>query len=426
MTKNKQTTQFKNTEIGKIPEEWELVSISQMGEIVTGSTPSTKKEEFYGGVYNLISPANLDNGKYVKDAHKKLTKKGFEEARSLPKNSILVGCIGSVGKLGMTFDDKSVTNQQINAVICQKDFDSDFIYYLFLSSKKIFQQRAVKTTVPILNKTRFSNIKLQTPRLQEQKKIAYVLTAVQDAIQKQEEIIEKTKELKKSLMHKLFTEGTRGEPQKQTEIGKIPESWEIVKVKKAFIFPRKPRSLDLSKQTTIPFLPMDSLSEVEMYPDYIEKRTPEEIKSGTYFEKGNLLLAKITPSFENGKQCIANIDNGFGYATTEVWVIDDELEKTKIKYLYYLLKQGTIRDKLADKMEGSTGRQRLPKEVLKNMRIPLPSYKEQEEIINVFESLDSKIRPRQEKKQKLEELFKSLLHQLMRGKIRVNNLELEL
>ncbi|MBK8903121.1 MAG: restriction endonuclease subunit S [Anaerolineaceae bacterium] len=172
---------YKETEFGTIPSTWEVVSIGSIGKVVTGSTPSTKKSEYYGGPYKLISPSDLDNGKYVSTAHNWLTKAGLKVARILPKDSVLVGCIGNVGKLGMTSDEKSATNQQINAIVCSSHVDADFIFYLLYHSRDRLNKYARKTTVPILNKTNFEKITVPLPRLKEQKQIASVLNTLQEA-----------------------------------------------------------------------------------------------------------------------------------------------------------------------------------------------------------------------------------------------------
>jgi type I restriction enzyme S subunit len=209
-----------------IPESWKTRFVRDVGEVVTGRTPSTKREDFYGGDYNLISPADLDNGKYVFTAHKRLSRTGFGECRALPKDTVLVGCIGNVGKLGMVTNDKSATNQQINAVICNPDNDPHFIYYCLYAGRGRLERAADKTTVPILNKTNFENFQVVVPPLPEQRKISAVLGLVQRAMEQQEQLLALTAELKKTLLHQLFTHGLRGEPQKQTEIGLVPESWE--------------------------------------------------------------------------------------------------------------------------------------------------------------------------------------------------------
>ena len=108
---------------------WKKKEIRQVGEVITGTTPSTKKPEYYGDEYKLISPADLDNGKYVVTAHRMLSLLGLNQCRVVSKDTVLVGCIGNVGKIGMVMDEKAATNQQINAVICNSDNNAHFVYY---------------------------------------------------------------------------------------------------------------------------------------------------------------------------------------------------------------------------------------------------------------------------------------------------------
>src|SRR5678815_655033 len=165
---------------------WQRCSIRQIGEVVTGRTPSTQRTDFYGGDYNFVSPADLDGNKYVVSAHRRLTEAGFKQCRGLPKDAVLVGCIGNVGKLGMLSDDHTATNQQINAIICNAENDPHFIYYRLYKDRDRLENVAVKTTVPILNKTNFENFEIDIPPLSEQRKIAAVLGLVQRAIEQQE------------------------------------------------------------------------------------------------------------------------------------------------------------------------------------------------------------------------------------------------
>lgn len=212
---------------------WQKKEVRQIGEVVTGTTPSTKKPEYYGDEYKLISPADLDNGKYVTTAHRMLSALGLEHCRVLLKDTVLVGCIGNVGKIGMVADEKVATNQQINAIICNQDHDPHFVYYSLHCNRQKLEKAAVKTTVPILNKSNFARFNLDVPPLPEQRRIAHVLTTVQTAIEQQARLIALFSELKTALTHKLFAEGVRGEKQKETEIGLVPESWEIVKLRGA-------------------------------------------------------------------------------------------------------------------------------------------------------------------------------------------------
>jgi type I restriction enzyme, S subunit len=97
--------------------EWASHKIKDFGVVSTGTTPSTKNPDFYGGKFKLISPADLTDSKYIFTAHKFITEEGLKVARTLPKNAVLVGCIGNVGKIGITTDEVSAFNQQINAIV---------------------------------------------------------------------------------------------------------------------------------------------------------------------------------------------------------------------------------------------------------------------------------------------------------------------
>lgn len=298
-----------------------------------------------------------------------------------------------------------------------------FLYYSLLPD--FFIDRISKlqrgASYPAIRDTDLKSQIISLPPLSEQQKISHILNTVQQAIEKHEQLIRTTTELKKALMQKLFTEGLYSEPQKETEIGLVPESWEVVQIKDVYRFTSKPKGLKDS--FPVPFIPMEIVPLNEIYIKTYELR--DNVTSGTYVENGDLLLAKITPSFENGKQGILQIDKDYSYATTEVIPIK-EIEGISDKYyLFYFLLKDDVRIQLTDKMEGSTGRQRLSKAILENAFIPKPTFKEQKEIANIFIAFDNRMSYYHKKKQTLSSLFKNLLHQLMTGQIRVHEIEFD-
>ncbi len=199
----------KQTDIGPVPESWEVVRIKATGTVVTGSTPSTKNPDFYGGDYNLISPADLDNGKYVQSAHKTLTKAGFEQCRRVPRDSVLVGCIGNVGKLGMAADDCSTTNQQINSIIPNSGFSPHFLYYALQLCRPRLEQAAAKVTLPILNKSNFENFQIAAPERKEQEAIAGYLGILDQKLENAGQKTAQLQDLFRTLLHELMTAKTR-------------------------------------------------------------------------------------------------------------------------------------------------------------------------------------------------------------------------
>lgn len=337
---------------------------------------------------------------------------------------IIVGRKGTAGE---------VTYSQINCFPIDTTFFVElknrnkyhlkYLYFLMktLKLKKISTQ----SNVPGLNRNDAYKKIIPCPPLPEQKKIAAVLSRIQKTTEIQDKFIETTKELKQSTMKQLFTYGVKGQKTKQTEIGEMPKNWIVDSVNNSYIFSKKPKNLNFSGFKKISFIPMDLIpNDKVILSSYIEK-SPNTISSGVYFESGDLLLSKITPSFENGKQCITdNIKNGFGIATTEIIPIKEKKRISSIAFLFYYLLLDNIRHQIAGKMEGTTGRKRVPVRTIKNLKIPFPPLTEQKEITDILTKIDQKIQIHEKKKASLEELFKTMLNKLMTGQISAQQLNI--
>ena len=170
----------------EIPENWAWCRLGEIGEIITGNTPSKSNEEYYGNKYPFFKPTDLDSGYFVTEAQDNLSIKGFEISRKLPIKSILVTCIGAtIGKTGF-IRREGTCNQQINAIIASKLIFSEYIYLLCISP--YFQNEIIKnasaTTLPIINKSKFEKLFLPLPPLSEQhqivEKIEELLALVDD------------------------------------------------------------------------------------------------------------------------------------------------------------------------------------------------------------------------------------------------------
>ncbi len=169
------------------------------------------------------------------------------------------------------------------------------------------------------------------------------------------------------------------------EIKKIPDGWRTVSFGDIVTFTKKPRGLQYSDYNEIPLVPMSLIPVAELLSAEFILKSRDEFSSGTYFEPGDILLSKITPSFENGKQCIIEeLPTPFGIATTEVIPIREVAGVSDKCFLFYYLLRPDVRTILAGRMQGTTGRQRLSKEVLVNLKLPLPPLPEQRAIASVL------------------------------------------
>ena len=183
---------------------WKSKTIGQLGEVVTGSTPSTVKPEYYGGGRLFVSPADISDNRFIEKTKTTLTELGFRESRTIKANSILFVCIGStIGKIAQNRHE-CATNQQINSVVPNSDNSDEFVYYALSGVVDKIANLAGRQAVPIVNKSLFSSVELTVPKLQEQNRIANCLSSLDETIFAATQELETLKTHKKGLMQQLF------------------------------------------------------------------------------------------------------------------------------------------------------------------------------------------------------------------------------
>ena len=187
--------------------EWQEVRLGDIGQIITGTTPSTEDKSNYGGTFPWITPTDIDT-KYITFSERLLSEKGMNSVKFIPKGSILVTCIASIGKNAILCENGSC-NQQINAIVCNGHYSNEFIYYIMENNVELFNKYAATTATPILNMTTFSNLKFVIPPLPEQTAIAEILSTADREIDLHEKQIKELKKQKKALMQLLLTGAVR-------------------------------------------------------------------------------------------------------------------------------------------------------------------------------------------------------------------------
>ncbi|MBP7179703.1 MAG: restriction endonuclease subunit S [Dysgonomonadaceae bacterium] len=183
--------------------EWKEYPIDSIGEVVTGGTPSKEDKEYWGGDFVWVTAQDFKD-KYITDSVLKLTQKGKEKSKIIPKDSVLVTCIASIGLNGIN-KVECATNQQINSVVCNSENHYEFVYYSITKNGNRLKNLAGQTAVPIINKSVFEKFIIHKPKsYQEQQKIATCLSSLDDLIAAQSQKIETLKLHKKGLLQGLF------------------------------------------------------------------------------------------------------------------------------------------------------------------------------------------------------------------------------
>ncbi|MBE9888757.1 restriction endonuclease subunit S [Enterococcus durans] len=205
-------------------DDWEERKLSEIGKIVTGNTPNTSNKDYYNGDFLFVSPADIQENRYVNKTTTTLTELGFKTGRLVPKGATLFVSIGStIGKTGQSICDV-ITNQQINSVISFSDYDDDFIYTSILNSSTKIKQLAATQAVPIINKNEFGKSIIKIPSLEEQQKIGAFFKQLDDIIALHQRKLDLLKETKKGFLQKMFPKN--GEKVPEIRFPGFTEDWE--------------------------------------------------------------------------------------------------------------------------------------------------------------------------------------------------------
>ena len=189
--------------------EWGRAQLSNVGTIVTGSTPPTSDRSNYGRDHMFVSPADLGRSKYVTTTDKMLSKIGFARTRRIPAGSTLFVCIGStIGKVGLTAEDLA-TNQQINSIIPNDSVDPEYLYYAANTLSSVVREQAGEQAVPLVNKSQFSAFEILVPPFPEQRAIAEVLSDADTEIAQLRAKLDKATTVKTGMMQELLNGHTR-------------------------------------------------------------------------------------------------------------------------------------------------------------------------------------------------------------------------
>ncbi len=310
-----------------------------------------------------------------------------------------------------------------------------FLYYAMLNVDFKRHYRAGRA-VPSINESEIGNIPIAYPSLSEQTQIANFLDRKTEQIDEFIRIkvrqIELLLEQRTALINQAVTKGldpnVEMKPSGVEWIGEIPKNWEVLKAKHVGLSnPSKNNSKTIYlKDELVVFLPMERVHTDGTIDQ--ELRLPySQLKNGyTYFEEGDILIAKVTPCFENGKIVhIKNLATSVGFGSTEFIVIRPDLQKVFPPFLYYILYNDPLRSIGKHFMTSAIGLKRVPTEFVENFRIPIPTYQEQAQIANFLdnktEQIDELIDAEQRKIELLKEYRQSLISEAVTGKIDVRN-----
>lgn len=429
-------TGYKQTEVGVIPEDWECKHIGELADVVRGGSPRPAGDArfFNGNFIPWLTVASLTNISpeqiNVVDTATKLTELGSLRSRVLNEDTLIVSNSGATLGVAKILKIKCCANDGVAALVNQRLGNKVFLaHYINTQTKKLQEQIATGNGQPNLNTDLIRVIPVPFPREAEQAAIANVLSDTDALIASLEQLIAKKQAIKTATMQQLLTGRTRlpqfalrpdGPPKgyKTSALGQIPKDWNVVGFGE--LFESNVQRQALHKDDLVSFVGMQDVSENGLL--ISQNKLPfNKVKTGlTYFEKGDVLVAKITPCFENGKGCHTDkLLTEIGYGSTEFHILRAKICADS-KFIYYWTTQNSLRIALEAEMVGSAGHRRVPFSALQAYLIPCPTDKdEQSAIATILSDMDSELNALEQKLAKARDVKQGMMQQLLTGRIRL-------
>ena len=381
------------------------VKLGEIGKIITGCTPSTKKSEYYAdNKYMFVGPSNIKKVMYVVSSEKNISEKAFEDYKNrfIEENSIVVDCIGSdMGNVAIV-KSKCLTNQQINAIsnIDEECYNIKYIYYVLSTMKKYFHLIGTNgSTMPILNKTMFENIEVEIPKIEIQNKIAKILSKLDDKIKLNNEINNNLHELMKIMFNNCID---NLEEYEESVLSKIANY-------KNGLAMQKFRPIDESGLPVIKIKEMNSgiTSETE--------RCRSDIDSDVIIDNADILFAW------SGTLCMSIWCEGRAGLNQHIFKVTSDKYPKWFYYFWTLKYLDNFIEIAAGKATtmGHIKRTELDKAIVK-----IPNEKIMEKMDKIFTPMFNEYVNNSIESKNLSELRDTLLPKLMNGEIDLDNIEI--
>ncbi len=418
--------------------EFKKYKIQEIGEVIGGGTPSTKKNEYYGGNIPWITPKDLSNFKevFISEGERNITEEGLKNssARTLPSNTVLMTSRAPIGYLAIAKNEVT-TNQGFKSIICNESLVKPlFLYYSLKNDMDKIKSLGTGSTFSEISGKVVKNIEINIPSIEYQTIIEYILGNFDKKIELNQKIIANLEELSQTLFKRWFVDfefpDENGNPYKSSggemvdsELGKIPKGWEIVnlndislKISKGTT-PKKDINTESSSQN-IPFLKVKDLSDfydIKMENvQYISKNTHENLLKRSKLQPQDILLsiagtigriAYVPTTLKN-----VNINQAIGFIRLK--------NNNYFLYIYNYLKQNDFQNYLTKSVVQAV-QANISLKVIKEYKVLIPVNNLFNDWDSHIQSLHDKIGIKKNEINQLTQLRDTLLPKLMSGEIEI-------
>lgn len=397
---------------------WPQVKLENIAKkIIGGGTPSTSKAEYWNGEIAWTTSAHL-TGREIQTGQKYITKKGLLESSTcvVPKQNILIATRVGIGKVAINKIDIAISQDLTGILIDKKSVMPEYLYWALTGKKNRLKALAQGSTIKGILRTDVAKIKIPLPALPEQKKIAEILSTVDQTIEKTIESIKKTEKLKNALIQRLLSRGIGHKKFKKTFIGEIPIDWESVRVNDVCEKPEYGYTESAAEKPIGPrFLRISDIHDgIVQWESVPYCQCPDSLKEKYILRSGDILFARTGAT--TGKSYIIKKCPEAVFASYLIRIVTKE--KIDSNFLYLVFNSYIYWKQIAEKISGSA-QGGINASSLSNIKIPLPPLHEQKKIAGILGEIDKKLELLHERKRKIERIKKGLMNNLLTGERRV-------
>lgn len=393
---------------------WKVKKLGEVTDVYGGGTPRRSVPEYWGNDIPWLTMEDTKNFNVMGTAQY-ISNQGLQNsnAQLVPAGSVNLSCTATVGNVTINRIPLT-TNQQFNSFHPHDELVPEFLAYDLIYRKNEIQSLGGTTTIPFISKTSISNLNVFVPPKDTQKKIADILSSLDEAIQITDQIIRKSEELKQGLMTEMLNRGIGHKTFKNTTLGKIPDDWnvvslnEVAKVTNGQVDPKKE-----------PYSSMILIAPNHIEPNsgrILEKVNAKDQQaiSGKYLVNvGDVIYSKIRPYLKKvtiaEENCLCSADM---YPMKGLGNLDN-------RFLFHILLSKAF-TAYANSSSGRTGIPKINREELGGYKFALPTLKEQILIADILSSIDKEISTNQQIKAKNIQLKSGLMHDIFNQKIQIN------
>lgn len=396
----------------EVPEGWELKKITDISEIISGSTPSTSVQKYWDGSIVWITPDDLsiNDSIYLKTSSRKITENGLKNssARIIPYDSIVMSSRAPIGYLAIMKVDFA-TNQGCKSFKLKND-NPEFVYYLLSFNMPRIKQQGEGTTFSEISKSQLGKVKLSLPKSQkEQQKIASILLTIDKAIEKTKALIEKNKKIKLGLMRDLIENVCE-------ENGKLPEKWKIKAVSSICYKPEYGYTESAQEKSIGPkFLRITDIQDGEVKWDEVPYcKCPSSTLNKYKLAPDDILFARTGAT--TGKSFIIEKCPEAVYASYLIRI--KTKEEVIPRYLYYFFNSSLYWNQV-NRYIGGSAQGGINASLLSKIKVQFPTKEEQEKIVQRIDSIGQKILAEDNYLQKMQKIKGGLMQDLLTWKVRI-------